>query len=245
MTGVYEIGGRRVRITSVYDEVHGLCRDYRDEEGEVDFPVETLQADIDFEREKSRREAEYEGHPYVNYADPYLETLAVYRKIAEQMPLYDTVLFHGSCVAADGRAYLFTAPSGTGKSTHTRLWRQLLGERAIMVNDDKPLLRIEPEAVTVFGTPWNGKHHLGCRMAAPLKGLCLLERAPVNRIERIEKRDAFLPLLQQIYRPADAVSLSRTMTLLERLIDTVPVFRLGCLPDLDAARLAYEVMGEE
>ena len=114
-----------------------------------------------------------------------------------------------------------------------------------MVNDDKPLLRIEPEAVTVFGTPWNGKHHLGCRMAAPLKGLCLLERAPVNRIERIEKRDAFLPLLQQIYRPADAVSLSRTMTLLERLIDTVPVFRLGCLPDLDAARLAYEVMGEE
>lgn len=245
MTGIYELGGKRIRITSLYDEIHDLCRDYQADDGEVAFPVVTLQEDIQFERERSRREAEYEGHPYVDYADPYLETLAVYRKIAEKMPQYDTVLFHGSCVAVDGRGYLFTAPSGTGKSTHTWLWRQLLGERATMVNDDKPLLHIGQEATAAFGTPWNGKHHLGCRMAVPLKGLCVLERAPVNRIERIEKRDAFLPLLQQVYRPADSAGMRKTMELLEILAGTVPLYRLYCLPDLDAARLAYEVMGEE
>jgi len=244
MTGVYEFGGRRVRITSVYGEVHSLCRDYQADDGEADFRVEILQEDIDFEREKSRREAKYEGRPFADYADPYLETLAVYRKIAEKMPFYDTVLFHGSCIAVDGCGYLFTAPSGTGKSTHTRLWRRLLGERAIMVNDDKPLLRIGPDAVSVFGTPWNGKHHLGCRMEVPLRGLCVLERAPFNHIERMDARDGFLPLLQQIYRPADAIAMRRTLALLERLIDTVPLYRLGCLPDLNAAALAYETMRE-
>ena len=158
------------------------------------------------------------------------------------MPRYDTLLFHGSCVAVDGCGYLFTAPSGTGKSTHTRLWRQLLGERAVMVNDDKPLLHIGAETVTAFGTPWDGKHHLSRRMAVPLRGLCILERAPANHIERVAPREALLPLMQQIYRPADVAAMSKTMTLLERLTKAVPLYRLCCLPDLDAAELAYQMM---
>ena len=245
MTGLYELGGRIIRITSVYEKVHDMCRDYRLDAGEEDFRVETCQADILFEREKNRKESEYEGQPVTEYDAPYLETLAVYRKIAERMPRYDTLLFHGSCVAVDGCGYLFTAPSGTGKSTHTRLWRQLLGERAVMVNDDKPLLHIGSDTVMVFGTPWDGKHHLSRRMEVPLRGLCILERAATNQIEPVAPRDALLPLMQQIYRPADVAAMSKTMTLLEQLTEAVPLYRLGCLPDLAAARLAYEVMGEE
>ena len=245
MTGVYELGGRIIRITSLYEKVHDMCLDYRSEAKEEDFRVETCQADILIEREKNRQESEYDGLPVTEYAAPYLETLAVYRKIAERMPQYDTVLFHGSCVAVDGCGYLFTAPSGTGKSTHTRLWRQLLGERAVMVNDDKPLLHIDGETVTVFGTPWDGKHHLSRKMEVPLRGLCILERAAENHIEHVAPREALLPLMQQIYRPADVTAMSKTMTLLERLTESVPLYRLGCLPDLAAARLAYEVMGEE
>ena len=245
MTGVYELGGKSIRITSVYDEIHRLCRDYKAETDAEDFAVETSPADIDFEREKNLQESETAGRPAAGFSAPYLETLAVYRKIAERMPQYDIVLFHGSCVAVDGRGYLFTAPSGTGKSTHTRLWRQFLGQRAIMVNDDKPLLHIGTEAVTAFGTPWDGKHHLSRRTQVPLRGLCILARATATHIGRVAAREALLPLMQQIYRPADLAAMGKTLTLLERLIEDVPLYRLGCLPDLDAARLAYETMGGE
>ena len=127
-------------------------------------------------------------------ADAYIETLAVYRKIAEQMPTYDTVLFHSSAVAVDGAAYLFAAKSGTGKSTHARLWRELLGDRAIMINDDKPLLRITDAGATVFGTPWNGKHRLGTNGSAPVRAICVLERGVQNNIERIGPKEAY-PIL--------------------------------------------------
>ena len=88
----------------------------------------------------------------ISRPDDYLETLAVCRKIAERMPEYDTFLFHGSCIAVDGVGYLFTAKSGTGKSTHTRLWRELLDNRATMVNDDKPLIRIADDGLVIYGT---------------------------------------------------------------------------------------------
>lgn len=242
MTGVYELGGKKIEISSLFRAVHSYCQAYRTE-GEPDFSLEICPEDIAYERAKTLREAAAEGRSCPEYRDSYLETLAVYRKIAERMPAYDTVLFHGSCVAVDGRGYLFTAPSGTGKSTHTRLWCELLGERAVMVNDDKPLLRIGNDEVSVCGTPWNGKHRLGCRMEAPLQGLCILTRADVNHMERITAQEARILLLQQIYRPADSDAMKQTMLLLERLLTSVPLYRLGCRPDLDAAKLAYETMG--
>ena len=148
MTGIYKIADKRIEIISLYEKVHNYCKDYRDE-GIPDFTVITTQADIDHERERSVR-ADISQEP----SDDYLEELAVYRKIAERMPMYDTFLLHGSAVAVDGMCYLFTARSGTGKSTHTKLWRRMLGSRAVMVNDDKPLLRVEENGVTVFGTPY-------------------------------------------------------------------------------------------
>ena len=242
MTGIYELGGKRIEISTLFRAVHSYCREYC-AEGEPAFRVEICPEDITYERGKARREAEAEGRVCPDYSDSYLETLAVYRKIAERMPAFDTVLFHGSCVAVDGRGYLFTAPSGTGKSTHTRLWRELLGDRAVMVNDDKPLLKIAGGEVRVYGTPWNGKHRLGCRMEVPLQGLCILTRASDNHIKRISAGEARVLLLQQIYRPADPDAMKQTTILLERLLASVPLYRLGCRPDLDAAKLAYETMG--
>lgn len=97
--------------------------------------------------------------------------------------------FTCSAVALDGQAYLFTAPSGTGKSTHTRLWREVFGERAVMVNDDKPLIQVREDAIYVCGTPWNGKHNLDSNQKVPIKGICLLERGTVNHIETISAAD--------------------------------------------------------
>lgn len=242
-TNIYRIADRNIAVSSLYGEVHRLCADYLVPDAVPDFAVQTTQADIDFEKKKSNREAEKEGIPIRHFSDGYLETLAVYRGIAERMPDYDTILFHGSCVAVDGRGYLFTARSGTGKSTHTGLWRELLGDRAVMVNDDKPLIRVnEDGTATACGTPWDGKHRLSSNIAVPLKAICILERAGKNTIRPVSLENAYPMLLQQAYRPMDAAALRKTLNLLDRLAPAIGLWRLGCTIDIEAARIAYEAM---
>ena len=234
MTGVYRIAERTIEIRSLYSYVQELCAAYRaDGVNEApDFVVEIGPADIAFERSRAGDE----------WSDAYLETLAVYRKIAERMPDYDTVLFHGSCVSVDGTGYLFTARSGTGKSTHARLWRELLGERAVMVNDDKPLIRVGESSAVIYGTPWNGKHHLGSNISVPLKAVCILKRGESNRIEPLGADEAYPEMLQQAYRPMDRDAMRKTLSLLDRLSGSVRFWRLFCNTDIEAAGIAYEAM---
>ena len=151
MKQIYKIADRIIEIRSLHLMIHEQCREYR-AAGVPDFRIEITPSDIVFEREKSAQADKAEERAIQFYSDGYLETLAAYRKIAERMPEYDTVLFHGSAIAVDGQAYLFTARSGTGKSTHARLWRELLGDRAIMVNDDEPLIRISDTSTIIYGS---------------------------------------------------------------------------------------------
>ncbi len=241
MIATYRLAGRTIQISSDNERLHKMCESYR-ADGAPDFAVHASRQDIAFEREQSDREAALEGREPRAWGDAYLETLAVYRKIAEQMPAYDTVLFHGSAVAVDGVAYLFAARSGTGKSTHARLWRQLFGSRAVMVNDDKPLIRIDAEGATVFGTPWDGKHHLSSNVSAPLRAICFLERAVENSIAPIAAADALPRVLRQCYRPADPQALVQTLSLVDRLLRNVGLYRMGCNREIQAARMAYEAM---
>lgn len=240
-TGKYRMAGRVILVQSLYEDVHVYCRGY-EADGDPDFTVRTGQADISYEQERSAREAIAEGLPVTEYPASYLEELAVYRKIAETMPGYGTVLFHGSVIAADGQGYLFTAKSGTGKSTHTRLWREMLGSRAVMVNDDKPLLRMDDGYFTACGTPYNGKHGLGCNTEVPLHALCILTRSKENRIVRIAKQEAYPMLMQQVYRPADPAAMKQTLVLIDRLAALTPLYRLGCNMEPEAAEIAYREM---
>ena len=237
----YKIADKTVEVTSIYNEVHEYCADYLTD-APADYSVTTTQADVDFERDKSAREDEVEGIPTRQFSDSYLEELAVYRKIAEKMIDYDTILFHGSVIAVDGIGYLFTAKSGTGKSTHTRLWREYFGERAVMVNDDKPLLKITDNGVIAYGTPYNGKHRLGTNISVPLKAICILTRSAENCIEAITREQAYTMLLQQVYRPADMLKMAKTLELVDRLADSVKLYQLGCNMDISAAKIAYEGM---
>ena len=241
MVNRYRIADKVVEVNSLYEEIHEYCSDYLTDEN-ADYSVAITQADIDYEREKSAREDEIEGIPTRQFSDSYLEELAVYRKIAKKMIDFNTILFHGSVIAVDGIGYLFTAKSGTGKSTHTRLWREYFGERAVMVNDDKPLLHISDSGVIVYGTPYNGKHRLGSNISVPLKAICILTRAADNRIEPITREQAYTMLLQQVYRPADTLKMIQTLSLVDRLADSVKLYRLGCNMDISAAKIAYEGM---
>lgn len=242
MKETYRIANTVIEICSLHKRVHRLCADYRIASEPADFCVEITQDDIDRERRHSAEDNSMMKQSAIQQPDNFIEEYAVYRKIAEKMPDFDTFLMHGSCVAVDGIGYLFTAKSGTGKSTHTRLWREMLGDRAIMINDDKPLIRIKDKGATIFGTPWDGKHHLSTNCAVPLKTICILERAEQNTIRRVSKSEAYPILIQQIYRPSDSAVMRKTLTLIDRLLVSVDLWRLGCNMDPEAAEVAYQAM---
>lgn len=242
-TGIYEFAGQVVEITSLFDTIHKLCQDYA-VEGEPDFRLSITPADIEFEREKSAREDEIEGIPQRHFSDEYLESLSVYRKIAGEMLSRDTLLMHGSTIAVDGKGYLFTAKSGTGKSTHTKFWRETFGDRAMMINDDKPLLRIGAEETRVYGTPWDGKHHLSTNTSVPLNAICILERGVENEIQQVEPGQVLPLLLQQCHRPRDPRSLAKVLMLLDTMTKNVKFYRLRCNLNPEAARIAFEGMQE-
>lgn len=239
--GVYHIAGHTFRICSHYQRVHDLCREYASTEQPEATICPTME-EIRREQAISDRENHLEGNPEQQFPEEYLEDLAVYRKIARWMIDWNTLLMHGSVIAVDGEAYLFTAKSGTGKSTHTGLWRNLLGDRAVMVNDDKPLLWIGEEQVIAYGTPWNGKHRLGSNISVPLKGIAILKRGTKNTIRPAEVVHVLPMLIQQSYRPEDAFGMQKVMELLEQLCRQVPLWDLSCNMERDAARIAYEAM---
>lgn len=240
-TFTISLAGFCVEINSIFETTRTFCRDYLCE-GEPEFSVTISPEDITFEREKSAKEDKLEGIPVRQFSDKYLETLAVYRKICTKLLERDTLLFHGSAVAVDGVAFLFTAKSGTGKSTHTALWRQVFGERAVMINDDKPLLKLTPEGVLVCGTPWNGKHGLGCNKMVPLKAICILERAEQNAITPMDTAEALPMLMQQSFRTGTPGGTVLLFDILDKLTKRVQLYRLGCNMDPQAAIVAYEGM---
>lgn len=204
----------------------------------------TSPKDIIFEREKSIREAELEGIIVREFSDTYLETIAVQRKVTEGLFGFDTLLFHGSVVAVDGQAYLFTAKSGTGKSTHTRFWRETFGDRAVMVNDDKPFLRITEDGVLAYGSPWNGKHKLGNNICVPLKAICILERGEENQIQAISGQEASMMLFQQSNRPMDPRKMPIYMDLIDQLSKKTEFYRMQCNLDPNAAQVAFDAMSK-
>ena len=174
------------------------------------------------------------------------EYLSTGSSFYRQLLNFDGMMLHSSAVIMDGYAYLFSAPCGTGKSTHTSMWRQAFGEdRVIMLNDDKPALRLENGRWFAYGTPWSGKTDQNTNVRAPLGGICVLTRGETNEIVPFGGTPAALAILQQTVRPAGMESRSRILELLDSLLTTVPVWKLKCTPTQDAARVSQKAMSEE
>ncbi len=222
-------------VKPIYKYFAYVSRDYLVEDKEpVAFTIETTLKDIESEKQQSN------GY---NYPDYYLESLAIYRKLCEHLLNdYQGIIFHSSAIMVDGYAYLFTAPSGTGKSTHARLWRELLGERAVMVNDDKPIIRYIDGKFIVYGTPWTGKHNLGNNCSAEVKGICEIYQAKENVIKKASANEMLVTLLNQTLRPEETDKLDKLLNLIGKMLSTVGLYKLGCNMELDAAKLSYATM---
>ena len=233
------LAGIPIGIKPLCPRIKAYFADYLSSE-KPHFTVAASKEDLEYERVVTDRL--YGNAPSLEPLVAYnMETLAILRKIANRLPEYDTLLFHGSALAVDGKAYIFTAPSGTGKTTHTRLWLQQLPQ-AYILNGDKPFLKADGNGrILVCGTPWRGKERLGCNETLPLAALCFLERAKENSIRSITPKEANEALLHQAHIAGGTGAL-RTIQLLNRISTEIPLFRLGCNMDPEAAQVSSRAM---
>ena len=236
-----EIAGQVIAVTSLFESTKDYCRKYLTE-GSADFSVAVTRQDLEEEQELLRQEALEEGLKPRVFGDPFLERNSIQRKVAELLLDRDILLMHGSTVAVDGKSYLFTAACGTGKSTHTRFWRQTFGDRAVMVNDDKPFLRIRSDGVLACGAPWSGKHGLETNITVPLQGICVLERGTENEICPATVEDLLPMLLHQGCPPREKAQVAHYERLVHTLAQTVPLWNMRCNLDPNAAKVAWEAM---
>ena len=176
-----------------------------------------------------------------NWPFSYLEFLAIYRKICKELLKEDILLFHCSALSIDGKAYLFTGPSGTGKSTHARLWRERFGDKIVTINDDKPLLRFFDKGIRVYGTPYGGKDNLQTNTSEFVKGIVILHQNPENYIRKIKAREAYPMLLNQTNRINSAGEMEKILNLVDKL-SKVPVFELNCTISQEAVQMAYNTL---
>ena len=162
----------------------------------------------------------------------------------KQLINYGGIMLHSSAVVVDGRAYLFTAASGTGKSTHTAFWRKALSGHhdIVMVNDDKPLIRVMKQGVFACGSPWSGTYGLNTDVSLPVRAICVLHRAVENQIEPLAKNRVFAELYQRVYLPPNAEGTQRVLAMLNQTIHFVSFWSLGCNMTEEAALTAYHAM---
>lgn len=157
-----------------------------------------------------------------------------------------TVAIHSSCIIYKNKAVLFLGESGTGKSTHTRLWRTHI-DGASLLNDDSPIIRAEGDKVWAYGSPWSGKTPCYKQERYELAGCVRLSQAPANEIKRLTVLQAY-GAIHPSCPPEfayDAGLYDHVSRFIDKLLTHVPFFHLACLPDEEAARLSSETLFKE
>lgn len=235
---VYRIAQMNIAVEPRYAQTAEYLRDYRCDSAAYELAIRVTDEMIAHERALN---IEIHGDPCEDWL---CESVAILRVICDYIIRRGGFFLHCSCLRIDGGAVIFTAPSGTGKSTHAALWRRVFGDRVEMINDDKPLVREEDGGFTVYGTPWNGKHRIGSNSSAPIRAIFFLEQAPENSAEPLDPFTSLSLLMRQTVLPADRGDLSALLDMLGRLIERTPMFRLRCNISDDAALTAYRALQE-
>ena len=219
---------KNIQVNNKYDYIKDYCKNYIVNNVAPDFIVEV--SDDEILAEKS---------------EEYSSTMGYLERLVND----NIILVHSSVLMVDGQAVMFLAPSGTGKSTHSRLWRQVYGDRVTMINDDKPLVSVRTDNngthLNVYGTPWCGKHGIETNTSASVKAIFILKRNEVNEATKMGFRDAFPYIFNQTYRPDNEILMRKTLLLATTFAQNVDIYELGCNMEEEAAKVAYRaVFGE-
>lgn len=221
----------KIHIEHNYAFMTKFCKKYTCEFDVSDIAVESHNADV---------QKEFENADGVEIG--VCESLCIYRAIAEQLPRFDRFVFHGAAVEYQNKAYVFAAPSGTGKTTHISLWKKHLGDSLSVINGDKPIIKAAQNDFTVYGTPWAGKEGLHNNIKAPLKAICFLKQGKQNKILRLDKSDALTRILKQVYMPKNKNALSQTLSLISNIIENIPIYLLECDISDNAFETSFNVL---
>ena len=230
-----KLAGIVLEISSKYDALCEYCREYlieegakKREQGEENAVQQILITQEDIEAEYARiMQSEKDI-----YTSQYIETLATLRKIADIMPIYNRFLMHGAVLSWKNAGYMFTAPSGTGKSTHVALWKKYLGDEVKIINGDKPILAVQQ----------NGKERWQTNTSVPLKGICFIKQGNENKIHTITPKEALPMLIHQVYFTENPEQAGKTMELLNQLFQYVPMYQLECDISEEAVQCSFEIM---
>ena len=218
------LSGLKISIEHKYDYMWSFCKDYISSFDIPDIAVKFNETAI------LKEKALVPAAPIES-----CESLCIYRSIGEQLPHFDRFVFHGAAIEYGDNAYLFTAPSGTGKTTHINLWKKYLSDKVKIINGDKPIIHV-CDISTVYGTPWAGKEGYQRNASAPIAAICIIKQGKINKISRLEKGDAVNHLMRQVYMPQNSDALSKTLALLGKVIENVPVYVLEC----DISKQAFD-----
>lgn len=170
----------------------------------------------------------------------YLQTGFLYYT---KLLYFQGMMLHASAVEYEGKAYLFSGHCGTGKSTHTRLWKQIYGDQAQVFNDDKPALRRLDGRWYAYGTPWCGKDGINQNKKVPLAGICFLKQSDHNSIRQLNPQQALSKILPQtMHKFHKRETMELLLSLLDDLVKEIPVFELENKPEKAAAWLSCKTM---
>lgn len=219
---VYRIAGMNIAVEPRYEYTKKHLADYAVDDTDYELLINITDEMIDYEQELN---VKIHGE---KLGDAGCESIAVLRVLCDYIIRRGGFFLHCSCLKYRGKAIIFTAPSGTGKSTHAALWKQHFGDSVEIINDDKPLVREDADGFTIYGTPWRGKHGRGTNTSAPIGAVFFLAQAPENSVEPVDSITALSLLMQQTVIPRGREDTAALVDMLGRLIESVPMHRLYC-----------------
>ena len=208
------------------------CKDYLvDDDVKADYLITLTEDDL-----KAETAYQSDGKVYVNE-----EISALYRKIADIFVMEDILVMHGSSFKVDNNAFVVTARSGVGKSTHVNLLKEYLKDRFTYINDDKPLLKIKGDKLTLYSSPWNGKERRGNNTSAPLRSIIFLNRGITNTYKKLSNSgEVYFKLLSQIYLPTDKAKREKALILIDILLKSVSFYEINVNTDISSAMMTSE-----
>lgn len=227
---MYRIGDFNVEIISEYNHIVVRAEKYK----------MRCDAEVDFQISPSRHaKVDLNLYPDKNI----MEYCLLGDNFAEKVLDFKAVVIHASAISVDNNAYLFSAVGGTGKSTHTRLWKKMLtNEQVNYINDDKPLLRIKDNNIYAYGTPFSGKTDKNSNICVPLKAICFLMQDKSNWIRRLSEEEALIKFVAQTLKGIPQNLKIKLEETVAEIVKQISMYEMGCKPEMKAAIISHEVM---
>lgn len=232
----YKIADFNVEFDLEFDRTRNAFSDFEDDFVTSDFKLQIPDEVFELERDLAREEYKMNCH------NKMLENTAAFRVFAEKIPFHDAVVFHSCAFKIGEKGIALTARSGTGKTTHMMLWKEMLGESFNIVNGDKPILRFVDGELYMYGTPWAGKERLYANIKAKLTDICLIVRDKTNHVEKLSKTDGINCLMRQVYMPYDVSARIKTLQLVSKIAEKVNFWQVSCNMEPEAAKVAYNAV---